>query len=69
MDAPAEENARSSATHNHRLVKLTLDRLPDRCAADVNELAELIQVDKLELIQWMRADIGFARLVASKVAT
>jgi hypothetical protein len=46
-----------------------LNKLPDQCVHDVGELAKRIGVDKLELITWARADIGLARLIASKVAT
>jgi hypothetical protein len=46
---------------------LALNNLPDRCAVSVGELAGQIGADKLDLIKWARADIGFARLIASKV--
>jgi hypothetical protein len=48
---------------------LALSHLPDRCALDVTELARRIGADKLELITWVRADIDFARLIASKITT
>jgi hypothetical protein len=46
---------------------LMLRTVPDHSAVDVGELAERIGADKLELIQWMRAHITFARLIESKV--
>ncbi|MBM0104594.1 hypothetical protein JM946_07535 [Steroidobacter sp. S1-65] len=50
-----------------QLALSALNRLPDHCALDVGELAARIGADKLELITWGRADIKFARLLASKV--
>jgi hypothetical protein len=47
--------------------RMALNRLPDHCAQDVGELARRIGVDKLDLIMWARADIEFARLIATKV--
>jgi hypothetical protein len=44
-----------------------LNRLPDRCAADINDLASRIGTEKTTLIGWLRADLNFARLVDSKV--
>jgi hypothetical protein len=46
----------------------SLRELPDRCAADVGELATRIGAKKLALIRWSRADLRFARLVASKMS-
>jgi hypothetical protein len=57
----------SEVTDGKRLVVLALNDLPDHCAVDVGELAKRISVDKLELVFWARADIEFARLLASKV--
>jgi hypothetical protein len=54
-------------TADYRVAALALNSLPDRCALDVGELAKRIGADKLELIRWSRADIQFARLIASKV--
>jgi len=54
---------------DYQLALLAVRSLPDRCAADVDELAKRIGVDKLELIAWVRADIQFARLIEWKVAT
>lgn len=44
-----------------------LNSLPDNCAQNVTDLAGRIGADKLELIQWVRADVKFARLIESKV--
>lgn len=66
MDIRLEEEP-STQAHSYRLVYLAVSKLPDRCAQDVGALAERIGTDKLELIQWMRADIEFARLISSKV--
>jgi hypothetical protein len=52
----------------YQLALSALHNLPDNCAMDVTDLAGRIGADKLELIQWVRADIKFARLIASKVA-
>lgn len=57
----------ASAAHDHRVAAMALSDLPDDSAVNLSELAERIGVDKLELIQWVRADIQFARLVASKM--
>ena len=46
---------------------LALSSLPDHCAPDLSDVARRIGADKLELIQWMRADIKLARLLASKL--
>lgn len=55
------------AARDHRVALTELSRLPDRCAVDLAEVATRIGADKLELIQWMRADIAVARLLASKL--
>ena len=57
----------SEAISDKRIVLLALRSLPDRCALDVGELAKRIGADKVELVLLTRADIEFARLVASKV--
>lgn len=67
MDTHLEEEPRLAATLDYQLTLSALNRLPDRCALDVGELAERIGADKLELITWVRADIKFARLIAAKV--
>jgi hypothetical protein len=59
--------SRLTAAPDYRLF-VTVNNLPNRCAIDVAALADRIGADKLELIRWMRADIAFARLVASKVS-
>ena len=66
MDIRPEDDA-SSATRDYRRALLMLRDLPDHCALDVGALADRIGADKLELIQWVRADITFARLIQSKV--
>jgi hypothetical protein len=53
--------------HTYLLAVSALNNLPNNCASDVTDLAGRIGADKLELIQWLRADIKFARLIASKV--
>lgn len=55
------------ARHDYRRVLGLLRSLPDHCAVDVGALADRVGADKLELIQWVRADITFARLIESKV--
>lgn len=57
------------APHDYRHALSALNSLPDRCATDLGEVADRIGTDKLELIRWMRTDIKFARLIASKVTT
>jgi hypothetical protein len=57
------------AAPSRRNAFLALHNLPDRCVLDLGELADRIGADKLDLIMWARADIGFARLMASKVTT
>lgn len=69
MDVRSESDSPVSTSSGYRLALSALNRLPDHCAADAGELAHLIGADKLELIQWVRADIEFARLIASKLAT
>lgn len=56
-----------SKPREYQQAVLALSRLPDHCAVDAGELARRIGVDKLELIQWVRADVTFARLIASKM--
>lgn len=45
-----------------------LRSLPDHCASDVEDLARRIGAEKLILIGWVREDLQFARLVASKIS-
>lgn len=68
MEIHLEEEPRLAATLDYQLALSALNRLPDHCAVDVGELAQRIGADKLELITWVRADIKFARLIASKVS-
>jgi hypothetical protein len=68
VDVALKADVRTSSTRNYELALLALDALPNHCARDVGELASRIGADKLELISWGRADIKFARLLASKVA-
>ena len=44
-----------------------LRELPDGCAADLGDLARRVGSEKLALIAWSRANLEFARLLASKV--
>lgn len=53
--------------HDYWRVLRRLRSLPDQCALDLGDLADQVGADKLELIQWVRADIAFARLIESKV--
>src|SRR5262249_7885381 len=59
----------ASAAINHRIALSVVQSLPDRCAQSVSELAARIGADKLDLLNWARADLEFARLIASKVTT
>lgn len=67
MDIRLEDAPTATATQGYQLAVSALNRLPDHCATDMSELADRIGADKLELITWVRADIRFARLIASKV--
>lgn len=69
MNVVLGNDAETSAVRSYRSALSALEGLPDHCALDVGELAHRIGADKLELIQWVRADIRFARLIASKIAT
>jgi hypothetical protein len=62
-----EHASRLAVAPDYRLF-LAVNNLPNRCALDVAALADRIGADKLELIRWMRADVAFARLIASKVS-
>jgi hypothetical protein len=53
---------------DYELAVSAIRNLRDHCAADVEELANRIGAQKLTLIGWLRADVQFARLVASKVS-
>jgi hypothetical protein len=67
MNTQAERGSKPAVARDFRLLFVAVNNLPDRCAIDVAALAERIGADKLELIKWMRTDIAFARLIASKV--
>jgi hypothetical protein len=62
------EDVEKLLSRGRQLALLALNALPDHCARDMSELARRIGVDKVELINWGRADIRLARLLASKVA-
>ena len=66
METGLEDDV-ETARHDYRRVLGLLRGLPDHCAMDVGALADRVGADKLELIQWVRADITFARLIESKV--
>lgn len=66
MDMQVDDDI-ETAEHDYWRVLRLLRGLPDQCALDVGDLADQIGADKLELIQWVRADIAFARLIESKV--
>ena len=67
MNIHLEDAVALAAAGGRQLALSALYRLPDHCAVDMDELADRIGADKLELITWGRADIKFARLIASKV--
>jgi hypothetical protein len=67
MDTVVQANNENASARNHRLALSMLLNLPDHCALDVGELAKRIGADKLELITWARADLEFARVIASKM--
>lgn len=69
MDIDGEVAEAGGARHSYREALSALNSLPDSCVLDLEQLATRIGADKLELIQWMRADIRLARLLASKLAT
>lgn len=69
MDVLSKIEPEQSVGLDYRLVMLALRTLPDHCARNVEELAQRIGADKLELLMWGKADIKFARLLASKVCS
>lgn len=69
MSALLQEETANSGVLSYRTALSVLRNLPDHCAMNVDELAGRIGVDKLDLLQWVRADLEFARLIASKVTT
>jgi hypothetical protein len=68
MDTRVERGSKLAAARDYSLLFVSVSSLPDRCVVDIAALADRIGADKLELIKWMRADIAFARVVASKVS-
>jgi hypothetical protein len=66
MEMQIEDDVETVERDYWRVLRL-LRSLPDQCALDVGDLADQVGADKLELIQWVRADIAFARLIESKV--
>ena len=62
-----DDDARRRAAREYQLALSALNTLPDHCVPDLGELAHRIGADKLALISWVRTDIGFARLIESKV--
>jgi hypothetical protein len=66
MEMQIDDDVETSEHDYWRVLRL-LRNLPDQSALDVGDLAEQLDADKLELIQWARADIAFARLIESKV--
>jgi len=69
MALAVQTEAERVSAHHYQLVLMALNGLPNHCVLDVDELARRIGADKLELITWARANLEFARLMASKVAT
>lgn len=67
MQTGVKEPADLSKSSEYDLAVRALRQLPDHSVVDAGELARQIGVDKLELIQWVRADVTFARLTASKL--
>jgi hypothetical protein len=67
MDGRLEHGSKLAGP-DYRLLFGAVNSLPDRCVIDVGALADRIGADKFELIRWMRTDIAFARLIASKVS-
>jgi hypothetical protein len=57
----------SMDSQTYQIVVSALRQLPNNCVADLDELVHRIGADKLEVIQWSRADITFAYLVDSKL--
>ena len=67
MDIRLQNELTLTTPRDYQLALSALKSLPDHCVMDMGELADRIGADKLELIAWVRADIEFARLIASKV--
>jgi hypothetical protein len=56
-----------SGSVDYRRAFSAVNDLPDHSVLNVGELAARIGADKLDLIRWAREDLGFARLIVSKV--
>jgi hypothetical protein len=67
FDAFICADAADATAYDYELAVSAVRGLPDRSAADVNELATRIGAQKLTVIKWLRTDLKFARLVESKV--
>lgn len=67
MDIRLENEPTHTTPRGYQLALSALKSLPDHSVMGMDELADRIGADKLELIAWVRADIKFARLIASKV--
>lgn len=67
MSFRVKDDPRGAGPRSYRLVLSALHSLPDRCAPTVGQLADQIGADKLDLLNWVRGDLEFARLIASKM--
>jgi hypothetical protein len=67
MNTGMKDDLRGAGVRSYRSVLSALHGLPDRCAPNVGELADQIGADKLDLLNWVRGDLEFARLIASKM--
>lgn len=68
FDAFSSADSAFSTADDYDHVVSAVRSLPDHSAADVTELANRVGAQKLKLINWLRTDLKFARLVASKVS-
>lgn len=66
MEMQIDDDVETVERDYWRVLRL-LRSLPDQCALDLGDLADQVGADKLELIQWVRSDLAFARLIESKV--
>lgn len=67
-DVGSFKSQEDSRTDERLAVVLWLQEIPNGHVSDVTELADMIGVEKLVLIGWIRTDLDFARLVATKIA-
>lgn len=67
-DVGSFKSQEDGRTDGHLAVVPWLQEIPDGHVSDVTELADMIGVEKLVLIGWIRTDLDFARLVATKIA-